>query len=362
MKFYGVVEQMIPVADQIQIAWIKFQNLLLNIVPPGIAFDLDSLENINLGHGGKEWAPRKVIEMYKQRGDMAYRSLDKGTGERKHQVPITPLQNSITQEANNIVAMIQSFMGLLRDNIGFNEITDGSTPDPRMGKSVASMAYQSTSQALSSQIIAKKRINEELAADLTIRMQDAFASGEVEGYKKALGAATQQFWKVQSKLNLHEISLKIEDKPNPEQIQELNQKIQIALANKEITIADAVELDTFDNIKEKAAILAYKTKKNMDAAQARSLELQQQNGQIQQQSAMVAEEEKRKTMEVEFAYKSQLVILEKEWDYKIKELDGTIRLQDRNTAEQGRTTTKQIENQGKVVVKSMEMEKKENEK
>jgi hypothetical protein len=354
MRFFGVVEAMIPVADQIQISWLKLQNLLLKQVPPGIAFDLSALENINLGHAGKEWSPRKVIEMYYQRGDMPYRSLDQ-EGSPKGNVPITPITNMVMQEANNMMMLINSFMGLLRDNIGFNEITDGSSPDPRMLKSVANLAYQSTSQALSHLIIAKKRINEELSEDLVIRMQDAFSAGKVTSYRRALGAATQQFFSVQSDIALHEIAVKIEDRPSEEEKARLEQKVQIAIQSGQITIADSIELDMIPNMKERAAVLAFRVKKNQESRQQEQMMLSQQNAQAQQQSAMVAEDEKRKTMEFEYTLKLQYLQTEKQLEAQIKQMELEARLQEAGIREQGRTSTKQIENQGKRETKAMDM-------
>jgi len=175
MRFFGVVEAMIPVADQIQLSWLKLQNLLLNIVPPGIAFNLDALENVSLGRAGEEWKPAKIMELYRQRGDLPFRGKDE-EGRPMTDIPIKPMQNAVMGEVNNLMILINSFLGLLRDNIGFNEVTDGSAPDPRMLNGVANLAYQSTSQALSHLVIAKKNINEELCEDLVIRLQDAFAA------------------------------------------------------------------------------------------------------------------------------------------------------------------------------------------
>ena len=354
MRFFGVVESMIPVADQIQISWLKLQNLLLKQVPPGIAFDLSALENINLGHGGKEWTPRKVIEMYYQRGDMPYRSLDQ-EGNPKGNIPITPLTNMVMQEANNMMLLISSFMSLLRDNIGFNEITDGSSPDPRMLKSVANLAHQSTSQALSHLIIAKKRINEELSEDLVIRMQDAFSSGKVEGYKRALGATTQQFFSTQTDISLYEVAVKIEDAPNEEEKAKVEQKVQLALQSGQITIADAIELDLVDNLKERVAILAFRVKKNQEQKQQEGMMMSQQNAQVQQQSALLAEEEKRKTIQLEYQLKMQYLQMEKQLESQVEQIKLNGRLQEAGTREQGRVAAKQIENQGKKETKAMEM-------
>lgn len=357
MRFFGVVEAMIPVADQIQLSWLKLQNLLLNIVPPGIAFDLSALENVSLGKAGEEWKPAKIIELYRQRGDYPYRSI-KEDGTPSGDVPIKPIQNAVMGEVNNLMILINSFLGLLRDNIGFNEVTDGSAPDPRMLNGVANLAYQSTSQALSHLVIAKKNINEELCEDLIIRMQDAFKNGKNEGYVRALGASTKKFFQVSADISLHEIAVKIEDKPNEQEKAELNIKIQNAIAQQQITIADDVELSTIENIKEKAVMLAYFVRKNREEKQKEAMMLSQQNAQVQQQSTMISEEEKRKTLMLETEAKGSLIDKKGQWDYKIKEMEIRSRQMETVVREQGRIATKEVENDGKLSNTVLQIENK----
>jgi hypothetical protein len=350
MTFFGISEAMIPVADQIQLAWLKLQAFLLNVAPPGIAFDLRAMENLNLGHGGEKWTPRQVLELYKQRGDIAYRSVNE-EGDPVGGIPITQLQSQLSGYVNEITFLINSFLGMMRDNIGFNEITDGSTPDPRTLNGVANLAYQSTSNALYHIIQGVKFLNENLADKLVVMMQEAFSKGV---YLKAMGINSQRFWKTTADISLHDLAVKLEDKPSDEEIARMDQKINIAMERGEITIADSVYLETINNIKEKGAVLSYLVKKNAEEQHAREMEKITANVEGQKESAMVAEDEKRKTLEAEYAFKTQYMTKEKEMVYQIEEMKLRTRLQEAATREQGRIATKQVENQGKENIKRME--------
>lgn len=355
MRFFGVTEAMIPVADQIQFAWLKLQNLILNIIPPGIAFDLDALENVNLGAAGQLWKPLKVMDLYRQRGDIAYRGTDKnGEPIMNGGVPITPIRNQVMGEVNNLVGLINAFLNMLRDNIGFNEITDGSTPDPRTLNGVANLAYQSTTNALGHIIDAKKSINESLADGVVLRMQDAFADGSHRGYMVALGINTQRFWKAQADISIHELSVKLEDKPDDEMIARVNARIDLAIQTGQITIADAEFLETIDNIKERSAVLAYRVKKKTEEDRAFASQQIQENGQVQQQSAVVSEEAKQRTLQMEHQFKMEQIQLEKTLEGQIEQIKQQGRLTEANVREEGRITAKEIENVGNMNVKSME--------
>ena len=350
MTFFGVTEAMIPVADQIQLAWLKLQAFLVNIAPPGIMFDLSALENLNLGHGGEKWTPRQALELYKQRGDMAFRSRSED-GEQLTGPPIAPLQSQLSGYVNEIVNLINSYLGMMRDNIGFNEITDGSTPDPRTLNGVANLAYQSTSNALYQIIQGVKFLNENLADKLVVMMQEAFSKGV---YLKAMGINSQRFWKATTDISIYELGVKLEDKPSDEEIARLDKKVDLAIQAGQITVADSVYLDTINNVKEKAAVLSYLVKKNAEEQHAREMQKITSTVEGQKESAMMAEEEKRKTMEVDYTFKSQLMREEKGLEYQIEEMKMKTRLQEGNTREAGRIATKQIENQGKENLKRME--------
>jgi len=358
MNFFGVIESMIPVADQIQIAWLKIMNLLLNSVPPGIAFDLSALENLNLGHNGEKWVPRKALEMYKRRGDMAYRSK-REDGEPMGGPPITQLRSEVASEIANFVGIVNGFMGILRDNIGFNEVTDGSTPDPRTLNGVANLAYQATTNALNHLVQGTKFLNENIADSLVIRLQDAFEAGE-KVYRKALGINSERFWKTLGDITAHELSLKFEDKPSDEEKAVLNRRIELAESSGQITVADSTYIDTIDNIKEKAMVLAFLVKKNIGEKQARDMQNIEANSKEQQKSAAMTAEMERENIKLEYSLKSQLQREEKQADFMIERLKSSTRINEADIKEAGRAFTKELENEGKKAVKAMENSKDNN--
>lgn len=352
MRFFGVVESMMPAADAIQIAWIKLQNFMLRAKPSGIGINLRALENINIGHGGKKWEPLKVLDMFEQTGNYVYRDMNQ-EGEQVGE-PFKQLSNQILQEAQFIVSMINAYTNILRDNVGFNEVTDGSTPNPKTLVGVADMAAQSTSNALYHITEAAVSINESVANALLLRMQDAFKSGKVKAYVTALGENTRDFMRsIDTDISMHELSIIIEDKPDAEEMMRYDQKVNIALERQEIGIEDATFLETIDNIKEKSAVLAYRVKKNRELRQQEAERAQMMNGQIQQQSAMVAEEEKRKTLQMEHELKMQYLMTEKQAMMEIERMKQQGRLGEAQISAEGKLVTKEIENVGKKEVAAM---------
>jgi len=67
MRGYGIMEQIIPIADAIQIAWYRMQNAINQARPKGIIIEMGALEDIPLGAGGKKLSPMKVLDLYNPR-------------------------------------------------------------------------------------------------------------------------------------------------------------------------------------------------------------------------------------------------------------------------------------------------------
>jgi hypothetical protein len=321
MQTYSIGEQIIPIADQIQLAWYKLQNVIMRAKPRGIAMEITALENVPLGKGGKKLKPIELLDLYQQRGDLVFRAIDE-EGKPLPYRPIEELQNGLGDEAERWFQVIQQQMQYLRDILGFNEITDGSTPDPRMLNGVAAMAAQSTNNSVDYINSAEKYLVESMASDICIRIQDIIGSGQNKGYLKALGKETADFFSKDQKWTRHSYGIILRDEPDEDEKQELNALIQQALSANQITIADAVMVKNFKILPLAEEMLAYRIKTREAETQQRALEMQQENANVQLQSNQQAEQEKRNTMQMETEQKMQL--LQMQMDLELRNLQVKI--------------------------------------
>jgi len=313
---YSLGSQTITIADNIQLAWYKLQNVMLRARPRGISIEIGALEDIPIGKAGKQMKPLDIIDLYNQTGNLIYRRTA-DTGDSSNYRPIDELNNGIGNEALEYFGIINNNMQLLRDILGFNEITDGSTPDPRTLKGVAKLASESTNNSLGYIRRAERDLLERLCYDLTLRIQDVAKTGYISGYIRALGSSTVQFFKLDPDVSAYECGLIITQKPNEAEREKLARRIEQAIEINQITLADAMMIENLDNMKYAEILLAYKIKQNKEEAQKLSMEQQQMNANIQAQAAQIAEEEKRKTLQLEADLKLQLLSAEKELDSQI---------------------------------------------
>lgn len=352
MKAYGLMEQLIPIADAIQIAWYRMQNAINQARPKGIIIEMGALEDIPLGAGGKKLSPMKVLDLYNKTGTLVYRKAD-AQGRMTNYKPIEELENGLGRDVMNYYQIIQNHIQMLRDITGMNEMTDGSTPDPRTLTTVAKLAYEGTNNSLAHIISGEKKLLESLANSVILRLQDVAAVGGVKGYVRSLGANTMKFFQVSPHIALYEFGIFIEDKPTDEQRAMLMQQVQAGQANGMLDIEDAIVIQNTDNLKVAQQILAYKIKKRREQAQQEAMQQQQMNAEVQMQSAQAAEQAKQQTLQVEAQVKSQLIQVEKEMEAKLLEIKYQYELMLEEMRQTGKLKSKKLENRGKKSVQRL---------
>jgi len=305
MKPLGIMEQLIPIADQIQISWYRLQNTINQARPKGIMIELGALEDIPLGAGGQQMKPMDVIDLFNKTGTLVYRKNDIG-GKATNYKPIEELENGLGRDAMTYYQVIQNNIEMIRQITGLNEFTDGSTPDARSLTTTAKLAAQATNNALAHIEQGERRLLERLASAVIVRLQDSVKKNPIEGYVRALGRNTMEFFKLSPSVSKHEFGVKIEDRPTEEVKARLMGILQNSVAQGQVDFEDAVYIEQITNLKQAQQVLSYRIKKKKEEAQANAQKQQEMNGQIQQQSAQAAEQSKQQTLQMEMEGKMQM--------------------------------------------------------
>jgi len=354
MKAYGITQHLMPIADAIQIAWYRLQNAINQARPKGIMIEMGALEDIPLGSGGKKLTPMKVLDLYNKTGTLVYRKAD-AQGRMTNYKPIEELENGLGRDVMAYWQLIQNNIQLIRDITGMNEMTDGSTPDPRTLTTVAKLAYEGTNNALTNIVHGEKQLLESLSNAIILRLQDVAASGQVKGYTRALGSNTMKFIQVSPHLGLYEFGIFLEDKPTDDERAMLQQQVIAGQANGMLDIEDAIIIQNTDNLKVAQQLLAYKIKKRRQEEEQKAMQMQQMNAQVQQQSAMVAEQAKQQTLQLEGQVKQQTIQVEKEFEAQLLKMKYEYEIQLEQIRQGGKMETKKIENTGKKSVTKIKM-------
>lgn len=129
MRNIAVPEKVEEPIDAIILTRLKIQQIVASMRPPGNAYDITALQEINLGEG--KMSVLQLKEHQNQTGDWYFSSLD-AAGNRV-EFPIRPQQN--TEGLSQLQALIQVSnyqMDVFRSELGENENSEGQTAKPRV--------------------------------------------------------------------------------------------------------------------------------------------------------------------------------------------------------------------------------------
>lgn len=129
MRNIAVPEKVEEPIDAIILTRLKIQQIVASMRPPGNAYDISTLQEINLGEG--KMSVLQLKEHQNQTGDWYFSSLNEA-GDRI-EFPIRPQQN--TEGLSQLQALIQVSnyqMDVFRSELGENENSEGQTAKPRV--------------------------------------------------------------------------------------------------------------------------------------------------------------------------------------------------------------------------------------
>jgi len=272
MNNKGMVERMIPFADQIQLAHLKIQHLISKVKPQGSAIELGAIENVGKGDGGT-FTPIEVQDIYQQTGNLYYR-LQMDDGRAGNPNPITELRGGIGGALQELI-----------DVTGINEVRDASQPNKESLVGVQKMALLASNNATRWLNQAFLSITKKLSKSVALRVQDLVSySGPYKGYVQAIGEYNMKAIEVTKDVTLADFGIMIEPLPDEEEKALLEQNIQASIQQKELRIEDSIMIRNIKNIKLANQMLVLRRKQYQKELKEMALANSQANAQQQQMS------------------------------------------------------------------------------
>lgn len=352
------MESCIPIIDSYQIARYKLENTLSTAIPSGWRVNLDALESVSLSAGGDKMSPEQLLNLFVSRGVLIYRGKDiEGDGSNP---PIEFLQGGIGSEIAEYWNIMAAAKIDIKADLGLNDFTDASTPNPKSLTTIAQAAMAGTNNALGDMFSAQTRMRRSLAKSIMIRCQDIVHYGNSEYLAYSLGSSSVRSLENIKNIDKYIYSVEIADMPTPEEVSTIEEQIQIAQKNGEITIADVLTLKNLTNYKQKEAFLVARVAKNQLRKQQEQLQMVKANGETQVQSTLLSEEAKQKTaqlknqldmeyMNAEYDRKMQLEQLKLEYGLEDSRIDATGRIESAVVQAKGRDENNIRDNKTKLI-------------
>lgn len=346
MRVQSRVEQLIPYADEIFLARMQLQHRLNRVIPRGYKINLAALDNVILEYGGKDMKKSDLIDMMFTHGILpTYEIREVGQPE-----PINVIQEiggGVANEIQEYWMLYNNAISQIRTTLGLNEVTDSSTPNPKMLKTVAQMAQIGTLNAMNDMFYADKYLTKEAVKGIIIRAQDLIQAGKYEDFISGLGKGTISILKNIKDIHKYLYTVTIDEKPSEDDMNRFNEVIKISLGQGDLTAADIVRIDNIKNQKQKELYYSYCVKKNQKQKSEEALKQQQQTGQIQIQSAQAAEQAKQQTMQAEYQLKMQYEAEKTKLLIELEKVKGEFMLERERLAASGRVEASYVQAKGR---------------
>lgn len=320
MRCLGLMEQLIPMADEYQMLIYKVQNLNNKMMPFAWAIDLDAIEDVALGGGGKKLEPSEVLDMFFQAQVLAYRRKDVDKNNVNYK-PIEVMQTSSYEGMRGLYERMAMLLTQIRDISGLNELIDGSTAGKdRMPNGLINAGMESSNNALFSIMDGEKWLTVKLAYSCFRKLQIALKAGDYGGYINAIGSNSVKWITVAPRLALHEFAIMAEARPTDEEKQYLLGLMQPNIQEGFVDISDVLIIIDMYSTRKAYQLLSYKVKKNKAMMQQSKQQDIAANGQVQVQSAQMAEQMKQQSEAMKHKYKMEEIALTNEGQYALQEL------------------------------------------
>lgn len=330
LNFGSMMEQAIPVCNDIQKNWLLYQHYTASAKPPGVAIERRAITQVTIGSGKTAitMTPEDILKQYSETGSYIYVGTDQN-GKPYPFDPIKELKGGVSEQAAQCLDNIIRNIDLLRGVIGLNEFTDATSPDARANKDILNEAVANTNNALGTLIHSYVSIYERTAKKVCLLVPDAEGMGRNPGKIEALGDLTHDFFRMNIDRNFVDYSLTIDLGITKEMKARLTLYVQQSMksaANPQgILPEDAWLIENETNIHRAYQILAQKRRLREAEDFERQKALIDQQAQSQGQMAMQLEMMKQKTLEqtvkatiIQEQMKGQIMIQVKERELAIQ--------------------------------------------
>ena len=265
--------------------------------------------------------------MFFQTGSVIGRSMTAEGDMNPGRVPIQEIRNSNGgAKLQSLITTYNYYLQMIRDTTGLNEARDGSMPDKNALVGVQKLAAANSNTATRHILQAGLFLTADVAEQLSLRISDIIEySPTKDAFIQAIGTHNVATLEEMSNLHLYDFGIFIELAPDEEEKAMLENNIQVALAQQNIDLEDAIDIREIKNVRLANQLLKVRRKQKIERDQMmaqQNIQAQAQANAEAQQVAAQAEVQKQQVltqMEAQMEQlKSQLKMQETQADAELK--------------------------------------------
>ena len=318
----SLVESCTGFADMLQLTHLKIQQAIAKAKPDGLIIDIEGLENVQLGKGG-ELEPLEIHDIYEQTGVFYYRSKNPEGGLQNP--PVREIGNQI-RNIQELVALYNHYLQLIRDTSGINESMDGTTPKGEMLVGVQQNAIAQGNNALYDITHSSMLLYKRVCSDVVKCLQIVPAESVLYRiYENAIGETNMGVLNSFRNLSMYNFGVKVVKEMEDKDREFLEQNIQMAIQQGQIDLEDAMAVRSLKDVNQAERLLIIRRKKRMQEQQQMAAQNSQMQAQQAQQAAMAASQAKQQELQMESQLKQQEIQLKGQMDMQLMQLEHQMR-------------------------------------
>lgn len=299
MRNLAIPEKIEEPADQMILARLKMQQLVAKMRPTGAKYNIDALQEIDLGLATGVSSPQEIQRIYDQTGNLYYRGRD--AEGNPIPVPMEELANNgFLGQMQGLIQLYQFHYQVLKDELGEDPNLIAQALQPRVAASNVNTAQDAANNATGYMYDAYKWVMADTAKKICCLLKDSVIYGS-KVYRKILG---------EDDISTRMFSTAIQMLPDEQEIAKFEGLMGQAIASNPdlVLYIDPFQLMRIAREDAKLAEVMFRQgqKKMIQSKQQQAAQQSQMNAQAQVQSAQAAEQEKRTTMQMELEAKSQI--------------------------------------------------------
>lgn len=303
----SITEQLIPLYDNFQVLWLKYQNAIAMATNAGYAINITSI--MNTTKGGAKGEETEVIKRLLQSGYFFFKETNGMNVRNSNMKPIYELPGGMGKIFDDVIRGFQFNIQLVENTTGISPIALG-TVDPTAPVGTSELSYQNTQDTLRPILMGYSSIKETLSTNIAlwVQMKVDYDKGVVEAYKRVIGKNGVKILQIANgKSTKYGISL--EAQPTEAELKEVYESAKGAVMSRRNGEAGITEADFFmiiqilqsgGSLKQAEMLLDDRIRRN----QKERDEIAKENMKMQQDYALMTEDKKAKASMDEIRYQN----------------------------------------------------------
>jgi len=176
MRNLAIPEKIEEPADQMILARLKMQQLVAKMRPTGAKYNIDALQEIDLGLAGGPSSPKELQRIYDQTGNLYFRGRD--AEGRDIPVPMEELANSgFLGQMQGLIQLYSFHYQVLKDELGEDPNLIAQALQPRVTTSNVNTAQDAANNATGYMYDAYKWVMADTAKKISCLLKDSVTYG-----------------------------------------------------------------------------------------------------------------------------------------------------------------------------------------